>query len=133
MIRSSAACTAGQWLARKTRTTTSSLRSDKERLVCSPLGEAAGIPEKSGALSPIFTALLKWSANTGTANATTAKLRRIFRIDAHSIQGCDGACASRLRTDPLSKLALARDELWHAQESNSYGALVVRPKLKPSG
>src|SRR5208337_1450516 len=132
MIRSSAACTAGQWLARKTRTTTSSLRSDKERLVCSPLGEAAGIPEKSGALSPIFTALLKWSANTGTANATTAKLRRIFRIDAHSIQGWN-ACASRLRTDPLSKLAWARDEPWYAPESNSSGALAVQPKLKPSG
>src|SRR5208282_4922148 len=51
------------------------------------IGETAGIPEKSGSLSPTFTTLLKWSANTGTANATTAKLRRIFRIDAHSIQG----------------------------------------------
>src|SRR5262245_37323202 len=123
MMRSSQAWTAGQWLARNTSTTTSSFRSDRLRLVCSPLGAMAGIPEKVGALSPGLTTL--FSAKAGADSARTTRLSRTLRIDAHSICGWGAIRGGQRRSGLL--ISLERPRTSRGSQWFSKGSRRVRP------
>src|SRR4051794_23093636 len=77
------ALTYGQWSARKTTTTTSSLMSPRLTLVSFPLGSTAWIPENSGAFWPMLIFLLNLPARAGLATrARTARVRTVLRIAA---------------------------------------------------
>ncbi len=84
--RSSQAWTAGQWLARKATTTTSSLTSAMfSGISFEPSAETAGIAAVAGALSPTLTTLLYLPARAGAATrAKAAKLRIHLRMGANS-------------------------------------------------
>src|SRR4051812_48560913 len=85
--------TTGQWLAWKTRTTTSSLISGRLMLASSPVGVEAAMPEKVGAWSPTLTFLLNLPASAGLAiRARAARDRANFRIDASPPSWETGPC-----------------------------------------